>query len=177
MTFQAKCRMYLDTEFIDDGKRLYLISIGVCTDVDQPKHEFYAEVHDSEIPWYLASPWVLEHVRPLLIGDDCQLPKRQLAAQLATFVAERAGMGDPLEWWTHCGSYDWVVTSQLYGPLVERPRGWPFNTFNIEQYAHHRGVPMKAVKAAVPDPRENHNALADARWNRAVVHFLDRAVL
>jgi hypothetical protein len=59
-------RYWLDTEFIEDGKTIDLISIGiVCED----GREFYAV--NNECHWYRANDWVLENVL-LPMGIDRQ---------------------------------------------------------------------------------------------------------
>ena len=50
-------KYFLDTEFIEDGKTIDLISIGI---VAEDNRSLY--LINSECDWSKASPWVLENV-------------------------------------------------------------------------------------------------------------------
>lgn len=148
-------RFWLDTEFIEDGSTIDLISIGI---VAEDGREYYAEVFDEEIPWDRCNQWVLDNVRPHLTGRSAQNHKWAIAGEIAQFV----GGGEP-EFWAFCGAYDWVVLNQLYGPMVEHPRNWPYYCNDVAQLAMHVNVNRRNL------PRQStqeHNALEDARWTR-----------
>ena len=68
-------RIWFDTEFIEDGKTIDLISIGA---VREDGRQFYAE--NAECDLGRASPWVVAHVFPHLSSgqnpyepeEDCE---------------------------------------------------------------------------------------------------------
>ena len=153
-------RYFFDTEFIDDGRTIELISIGIAA---EDGREFYAEVDDADIPWERASAWVLANVRPHL-GRGPRFRKADLGAAIAAFVA--AGAGKP-EFWAYVGAYDWVALCQLYGPMLNRPAGWPKLARDLKQLTFDVGNPTLPAQAA-----DEHHALADARWNREIFAFL-----
>jgi hypothetical protein len=170
-------RYFVDTEFIEDGHTIDLISVGV---VAEDGREFYAE--STQVDLGRASEWVRENVLPHLwhrqTGDERRsanrwsrdggtggfLPRRHIAADLVRFVA--AGEGPP-EFWGYYADYDWVVLCQLYGTMMDLPDGWPMFCMDLKQLAVEHGDP------AIPEQSSTeHHALADARWNRDAYHFL-----
>lgn len=65
---------------------------------------------------------------------------------------------------SHNCSYDWVLLCQMFGTMVELPRHFPQFCMDIQQWWIHLGRPhMSKVRPTKPD--NEHNALADARWN------------
>lgn len=147
-------KFWFDTEFIEDGKTIELISIGI---VREDGAEYYAEVRDEEIPWERANPWVIENVKPHLLGGKHVKSKDEIAHDLKyDFIR-----APKPEFWAYCGAYDWVVLNQLYGPMVDHPSRWPFYCNDISQLAESTGVGHGNL------PRQTstqHHALEDARW-------------
>lgn len=164
-------RIYYDTEFLDDGKEIHLVSIGMVTEHHDPHLEFYAinlEMPQREVREH---PWLNENVWP-------HLPK-DLAGWLnigGRFVQSRSRIKSAIhylfalfemniELWAYCGAYDHVALAQLWGPMISAPI--PKFTHEIKQEVERTGFD----KDSVPKDQfgEQHNALADAKWNRAVM--------
>lgn len=143
-------RLWFDTEFIDDGRTVELLSVGVVRDDGET---YYAE--PAEADRSRANPWVRANVLPLLTGPV--LPRAEIANQLKEFA------GPAPEWWASFGAYDWVLLCQLYGPLEDHPRDWPWYCRDVQQYAEHVGADLNGLA----QPADQHNALADAHWARA----------
>jgi hypothetical protein len=143
-------RLWFDTEFIDDGRTIDLLSIGVIRDDGK---SFYAEA--AEADRQKASPWVRENVLPHLTGPV--LPRAEIARQLVGFA------GSEPEWWAYVAAYDWVSLCQLYGPMINLPDGWPFYCRDVQQFADHLNIDLEAE---LPPPTTAHNALRDAEWTR-----------
>lgn len=140
-------RYFFDTEFIEDGKTIDLISIGI---VSEDGREYYAE--SSECDMSKAGAWVKENVLVHLIGET----KERL--QIAADILEFCGSSKP-EFWAYYADYDWVALCQLYGTMMQLPKGWPMWCRDIKQLAEFRGNPK------LPTVDKEHNALHDARWN------------
>jgi hypothetical protein len=139
-------RFWFDTEFIDrgEGQRVTLLSVGI---VAQDGREYYAETHRAHKKNGL-TPWLIENVKPHL-DRAFRKDRWTIAREIAEFVGRKP------EFWAYCGAYDWVCLSQLYGPLIDRPKGWPWNHFDCYQLPDFRKYEVKV------EPK--HNALADAR--------------
>jgi hypothetical protein len=141
-------KFWFDTEFIEDGKTIDLISIGV---VAEDGREFYAEA--LECDFSRASPWVKDNVLPHLNGFA--VPRARIASDLIEF------MGEKPEIWAYYADYDWVALCQLFGTMMDLPKGWPMYCRDIKQLCDFIGNP-RLPKQDGPE----HNALADAQWNK-----------
>ena len=150
-------RYFIDTEFIEDGHTIDLISIGV---VAEDGRELYLE--SSEIDWSKANQWVLDNVKPHLWGDFAETPRDEIAERLRLFA------GESPEMWGYYADYDWVVICQLFGTMMDLPSGWPMFCMDLKQLAVTKGDPTLPDQAST-----EHHALADARWNRDVYRFLE----
>jgi hypothetical protein len=139
-------KFWFDTEFIEDGKTIELLSIGV---VSEDGRFFYAEPLETDLS--RASAWVKENVFPGLGGPV--LPRAEIAAEMIEF------MGEKPEIWAYYADYDWVALCQLYGTMMDLPKGWPMICYDLRQWLDMNG--HKDVKQ--PDG-DKHNALADATW-------------
>lgn len=155
-------RFFYDTEFIDDGRTIELISIGmVCED----GREYYAvsTAFDPE----RAGPWVRQHVLPKLppLSSPLWRSRAQIRDELAEFLGldssgHKSGPADPIELWAWVGAYDHVALCQLWGPMTALPRPVPRFTLELKQLWYDLGEP------AVPKrPVDSHDALVDARYN------------
>jgi hypothetical protein len=150
-------RYFIDTEFVEDGVTIDLISIGV---VAEDGRELYLE--STQVPWHRASEWVNENVRPHLLGGNWPVPETEIAKRLLSFIGD-----DTPEFWGYYADYDWVVICQLYGTMMDLPEGWPMFCMDLKQLAVSLGDPCLPEQAST-----EHHALADARWNREAYQFL-----
>lgn len=69
-----RTRIWFDTEFIEDGRTIDLISIGMVRD---DGCEFYME--NSECDFSRVSDWVKANVVPHLRGGDCRRSRSAIA--------------------------------------------------------------------------------------------------
>jgi hypothetical protein len=150
------CRYFYDTEFIEDGITIELVSIGVaCED----GREYYAI--SSEFDPNRAGSWVRRNVLDKLPspGDPAWRSRSTIRDELAVFLA--GGAGDP-ELWAWYAAYDHVVLAQLWGTMPQLPRFIPRFTKELRQLWEAADFPL------IPDSGpEQHHALADARLNLA----------
>lgn len=174
-------RIFYDTEFLEDGRTIDLISIGMVVCEYRPdRHQyevaadFYAVNRDA--PWdrIAAHPWLRGNVLPSLPGswqdggstdesiwrpdesDQSVHPLADIAPQVEAVIT--AG-GEDVELWAWYGAYDHVALCQLWGAMIDKPKGVPMHTNDLKQEANRQGVTL-------PDqPSGEHNALEDARYN------------
>ena len=149
-------KIWFDTEFIEDGKTIDLISIGL---IRQDGATLYFE--NAECDYDLASPWVREKVLTRLGGQSVQASRESIARNVVEFVGEKP------EFWAYYADYDWVVLCQLYGTMMDLPQGWPMYCRDIKQLCDDLGNP-KLPKQTGPE----HNALHDAIWTKFAWEFL-----
>jgi hypothetical protein len=150
-------KIFFDTEFIERGPQypITLLSIGIVREDGQEYYAVNANAdHDT------ANDWVKANVLPNL-GDSP--PKSRML--IAREIAEMAG-AEP-EFWAYYCAYDWVVLCQLFGTMMDLPKGWPMycNDLKIETklYGNPRLPPQETTE---------HNALADARWVKSSYYWL-----
>jgi hypothetical protein len=142
----------LDTEFIEDGRTIELVSIGV---VCEDGREYYAV--STEFDPATAIPWVRDNVLALLPspGDPAWKSRRAIREELLAFLT--ADRREP-ETWAWYGDYDHVVICQLWGPMPELPRPLPRFTRELRQEWERLGQPALPEQTGV-----RHHALEDAR--------------
>lgn len=146
-------RIFYDCEFLEDGSTIDLISIGM---VREDGAELYLVNSDADWDRIYADEWLLANVMPSLglAKDDTR--KADLAEQVRAFVTEGLGKGETAELWGWYSSYDHVVLCQLYGRMIDLPKGFPMFTRDLRQLTESRYLPKQK--------EGKHNALADARW-------------
>ena len=185
-------RFFYDCEFLEDGRTIDLISIGMVADDDR---EYYAVVSDA--PWdrIRRHPWLMQNVAPSLPGstpitpfgvpadqpekakpgvewlwgldflDACVKPKWVIANEVRNFLL--SGDGEP-ELWAWYAAFDHVALAWLWGPMIDLPKGIPMFTKDLKQRTDDLGNPTLPEQAA-----GEHNALEDARHNAVRARFLD----
>lgn len=169
-------RYWLDTEFIEDGKTIDLISIGI---VAEDGREYYAI--STEFNAYKASQWVKDNVLSQLPARNVNLSdwsvsprikqeslawksRKMIAQEVIKFIGEDSKP----EFWGYYADYDWVVFCWLFGTMMDLPKGFPMYCRDIKQWCDTLGNPKLPEQG-----KGEHNALADARWNRIAWQYLN----
>lgn len=174
-----------------------LISIGiVCED----GREYYA-VH-SECDCKYASPWVKENVLKNipqynkayddLRGDNSY---KKTISEIREEILFFTGQGDVVpqkpEFWGYYCDYDWVVFCQLFGRMTDLPKNYPMYCKDLKQEvdrfaeirAKRLSLSVESVlefmkkEAHYPKNPNEHNALADAKWNYELYKYLTKEAL
>ena len=164
-------RYFLDTEFIEDGHTIDLISVGIAA---EDGREFYAVSTAAAL--HRANDWVRANVMPHLpkYDDPAWMPRETIRQKLSEFLHHgmptflvRGQQQQQAELWGYYSDYDWVAVCQLYGTMMQLPAHFPRFCRDLKQLSVDLGSPEHP-----PDPKDEHNALADARWNRDLYAFL-----
>lgn len=151
-------RFWFDTEFYEDGRTIELISIGI---VGEDGTAFYAETPDAK-SLARRTQWLANNVAPYLRIDDSSTYERwQIAESLIGFCGEKP------EIWAYYADYDWVALCQLFGRMIDLPKGWPMFCRDVKQWADSLGNPKLPEQRTV-----EHNALNDAIWTRDAWRYL-----
>lgn len=154
-------KYFLDTEFIESGpaKPIQLISIGLVREDGQTLYCVSAEFRDED-----ASDWVKANVLPHIVGVP-RYSLKSIADELIAFIRD-----DKPEFWGYYADYDWVVFCQIFGAMIDLPKGWPMYCRDIKQLCDDLGNPKLPTQG-----KGEHNALADAQWNKVAYEFLQES--
>jgi len=150
-------RIFIDTEFMDDGKTIELISLGACFDMKCGTiGKFYVCNQDADLS--KANGWVKEHVLPQLPPKNHHswLPYKEIADRFEQFCNIEP------EFWGYFSAYDWVAICQMYGAMVDLPEGWPMYCNDLRQWAN-----MLGINHLPQQESGEHSAINDAMWNRS----------
>jgi hypothetical protein len=182
-------KIFYDTEFLEDGKTIELISIGM---VAEDGRELYlvneAIEHQPLYDRICKHDWLMANVvphLPLRTGthskpyklpeaqfkghflldsrDNRVVSRRYIRNAVRDFVLSTA---EP-ELWAYYGAYDHVVLAQLFGRMIDLPTGVPMWTNDLKQEVERRGNPSLPEQESA-----EHDALADARWVRDAYAWL-----
>ena len=176
-------RVFYDTEFLENGRTIELISIGL---VAEDGREYYAVNSDMPVDRVLAHRWLKANVWPHLplrghrphpqinalqasdgvldLTDSRVKPRFVIANEVRDFIQST----DDPQLWAWYGAYDHVALAQLWGPMIRLPEHVPMWTNDLRQECERLGNP------GLPEqPDGEHNALADARHNLVRARFLD----
>lgn len=164
-------RYFYDTEFLDNGKTIDLISIGI---VAEDGREYYAENRDADFEAISLHPFLAEHVVPNLdfmshaFDNEFDSSKSygEIAADVREFITgDRQGN----ELWAYYSAYDHVALAQLFGPMVNLPSHVPMFSHDLKVELVRLGLSSDDVPV---QDSGHHNALADAHWNKAVFDYI-----
>lgn len=147
-------KIWFDTEFIEDGKTIALLSIGM---IREDGETYYAEIAEADLS--KADGWMRENVIPHLTGVTTS--RSTVADDIVAFAGENP------EFWAYYADYDWVALCQLYGRMIDLPKGWPMFCRDVQQVRVEKGV-----KDLPPQTSTEHHALADAMWTKEAHEFL-----
>lgn len=179
-----KIKYFLDTEFIENGKTIDLISIGIACEDNRTLY-----LQNSECDFSKASDWVWRNVFPHLKHFDmrgkrsCRERKEHYDSGLGTraYTQCSTNPNDPCPWanrseirdavyefcnvekhgkpefWGYYADYDWVVFCQLFGSMIALPNGFPMYCRDLKQFIDYMGNPRVETS-------DIHHALNDAEW-------------
>lgn len=100
-------------------------------------------------------------------------------------VFERELFMNPISFYGYYADYDWVVFCWLFGKMIDLPKGFPMYCNDLKQVLETQGfgcngttIPLEmwgkdiSEHPLYPKQTNEHNALADARWNKELYEFL-----
>ncbi|TCN51807.1 uncharacterized protein DUF5051 [Rhodococcus sp. SMB37] len=178
-------RYWYDTEFLEDGSTIELISIGI---VAEDGREYYAVNSDMPVDRISKYDWLCQNVIPHLplrggkpsksfgshrwswsldTTSTLVKPKWVIANEVREFLLAHTDTDSEIELWADYGAYDHVALAQLWGRMIRLPKGLPMFTREFQQAWRDRGAPD------LPDQVDGqHDALADARHLKASFDLL-----
>lgn len=182
-------RYYYDLEFLEDGRTIDPISIGIAADDGREYYAIHAEAdwtRASAHPFlpdnvlkHLPGEWAMHRTAGIYARPEFRPDRRhkdvkvreQIAEEVAAFLTAKSTDWQDNELWAYYAAFDHVALSWLWGPMVELPPGIPMWTNDLQQVIH--GLHQAGVEVRKPAQTDEHHALADARWDLA----LHRAIM
>jgi hypothetical protein len=161
-------KYFYDTEFLDDGKTIELISIGI---VREDGETYYAVNADMDYLRVIQSEWLVANVMNQLPDVQEWKPKAQIRAEVEEFLLRD---GSP-ELWAWFAAYDHVVLSQLFGRMLDLPRGMPMFTHDLRSLVDWVGVHNLPQRAE--GSNDAHDALADAQHLKVQFEYVHKVLV
>ena len=149
-------RYFFDSEFLEDGETINLISIAF---VAEDGREYYAVNNTADWPRIHRDKWLMDNVVPHLNHTSEWKPKKQIAQEVLEFLTAD---GQEPELWAWYSAYDHVAYAQLWGKMIHLPEGLPMYTNDLRSLMDW-GLPKELHKELPKQPDGVHDALADAR--------------
>jgi 3' exoribonuclease, RNase T-like len=191
-------RFFYDWEFLEDGKTIDPISVGV---VAENGNEYYAVNSHMDVERIGAHDWLAKNVVPHLpvethttdviteyvvkglkfsegytldieldhSDENIKHPRRIAHDLLDFFLANVDGHSGDIELWANFGAYDHVRLMQTWGAMIDRPYFLPMQTDDLQTLWKLKGRPSELP---VQDPETVHHPLYDARHDRDLFDFL-----
>lgn len=135
-------KIFFDTEFIDNGKTIELISIGMVNELDEKLYCISSEFKESD-----CDDWLKNNVLSTL-GNDKRISREEIKNRILKFCGN-----EKIKFYGYYSAYDWVVLCQLWGRMIDIPHNFPYYCNDLIMF-------NKDIK----QENGNHNALDDAIW-------------
>lgn len=175
-------KFFYDTEFLEDGKTIDLISIGI---VAEDGREFYAVSSEFDTRRVAKHNWLMSNVmnsidhdqwitydfegtpavRDIHVTDSHLMTRHQMALEIMGFV----GWDRKPEFWAWYSAYDHVCLAQIFGTMAQLPGLMPMYTNDIRTLVD---LAKKKPNELPKQPAGHHNALDDARHNVVRYNYL-----
>lgn len=119
---------------------------------------------------------------------------KQIATEIVAFISNTLGNSEaithrlktyPPEFYGYYSDYDWVLFCSLFGRMIDLPVGFPMYCRDLKQMFDDKISPQEIMgigyeaaverlkkKVGYPIQKDEHNALADAKWNMELYRFL-----
>lgn len=173
-------RIFLDTEFDEDGRVINPLSIGL---VREDGEEYYSEFASKVL--LRPNKFVLENVVPNLktwvpneIDSTYGILAIDKGAKWPSQVREEllSICGNKPEFWGYFCDYDWVLICQLFGTMIDlpasEPYNWPMYCLDLKQEMFRTNWTKEMIEKYFPQPT-THISLDDARWVRDALSLME----
>ena len=177
-------------------KKVYWIKENVLKPI---WNEFVAEEFKTDILAYNECTFSYSSMKRLI--KKYGKTNKQIAKEIKHFVANRPIEADKEQWildydtkdvqfYGYYSDYDWVVFCWLFGKMIDLPKGFPMYCIDLKQtldekvinhlerwnfptFRFEDGIKKLKEHENYPKQTNEHNALADARWNYELYKFLN----
>ena len=171
-------RFYYDTEFHERGPEypIDFISIGIASESGDT---YYAVHEDFDFMAAMNNDWLrrnvmgflplTEDMRFLNLSHEDVKPRWRIRDEIQEFILSAAN-GQNIELWADYADYDHIVLCQIFGKMIDLPKGFPMRTDDIRQEIERLGIPESELPKQ--NPSFQHHALQDAIYDRRLHKYV-----
>lgn len=115
---------------------------------------------------------------------------KEIAYRLESFIRDDFNQAsdyeNPIQFYAYYADYDWVAFCWLFGKMMDLPTGFPIYCIDLKQELEsilenntntlcdkHIYKDNIKLHPNYPKQKNEHNALADAKWNKRLYEFLN----
>lgn len=155
---ENKMKIFFDIEFTGLHKNTILISIGCVSETGK---EFYAESMDYDRNQ--VDDWINKNVISKLSPLKFSMRLNEIKWALNNYFIS---FYEPIELWSDCLSYDWVLFCDPFGGARSLPTNILYIPFDICTLFKIKGIDPDISReefCGIKNVKEKHNALYDAK--------------
>lgn len=153
-------RFFYDCEFDESRYGIKLISIGI---VDENGNELY--LINKDYDWSCTSKWLKENVYPYIKNapEYFKVSYNEIANKIINFI--KPSLDKDIKLYGYYSAYDHVVLCQIFGKMIDLPKGMPMYTNDLKQFMDYLGIDKHQLFSETEKQKNEHDALQDAKWN------------
>jgi hypothetical protein len=172
-------RIWYDCEFVEDGKTIDLLSIGMVSEDGRELYRINGDfatmqraierdwLRENVVNHLPVSAWAVDHAPGWawtwdMAHEDFYAvhDRERIRDDVGTFIHESLKVDgyDGVRLWAWYGAYDHVAYAQLFGKMIDLPEGFPMWTNDLRQEVDRLGNPELPRMPGVHE----HDAFSDA---------------
>lgn len=194
-------KYFLDTEFVETVGHIELISIGLYCEDGREYYAVNSEADLSNADEWVKKNVLAKMPEYDAAQNDLYASvktMRDIKNDILEFCGQEKATPEECEFYGYYSDYDWVVFCWIFGRMIHLPKGFPMYCIDLKQMLDDKVKGMlfskrihfdilgttekqltlkekvEKVKAHpdYPKQEDEHNALADAKWNYELYKFL-----
>ncbi len=161
-------RYFYDCEFEETSSGIKLISIGI---VDENKRSLY--LINKDYDWNNnQNEWLNQNVKPYILNanDKFKFSYNEFKQLIIDFI--QSNENDDIRLYGYYSAYDHVVLCQIFGRMIDLPKGMPMFTYDLKQYLEL--FKINKDNFIELNQENEHSAIDDAIWNLKLFNFLTK---
>jgi len=181
---------YLDTEFLCTehsgvDESVELLSIGILREDGESLYR----ITQFDLSSAYLNDWIRDNVLTTMFSQPTNGSYKRYKELLASYGKSREIIRNDItdfisreklvtqrnvdaQFIAYYGAYDWVLFCQLFGGLMNLPKGYAYHYIDLRALFDVVGVTKDQVKKNVPQKTGKHNPLVDCEWNKEVHQYL-----
>lgn len=130
----------------------------------------YCDVHNFHKAFGVPNDKIAQEILAWIYPETIRGIGRSNMDEFVKRSKEYGWRSEPIEFYGYYADYDWVLFCSLFGRMIDLPKGFPMYCRDLKQMMDEKGVDSKHPDC--PKQHNEHNAVCDAVWNKAVYDWL-----